>query len=87
MKTAFLPLPRFFYTLSSAAAKQNSITTDKKNPSGSLPQSSRHRPSAVVLYVAAPMLSSALSILATLVFYLLGMALGLSSHSSETLHT
>lgn len=52
-KTAFLPLPRFSSTLSSAAAKQNSVTTDKK-PSGNLPQSSRHRPSTVFLYVAAP---------------------------------
>lgn len=70
MKTAFLPLSRFSFMLSSAAAKQNSVTTDK-NPSASLPQSSRHKPSMVFLYVAAQMSSSAMSVLATLVFYLL----------------
>lgn len=86
-KTAFLLLPRFSYTLSSAAAKQNSVTTDKKKkPSGSLPQSSRHRPSMVFLYVAVPTSSSAMSILVPLVFYLFRMALGLSSHCSEALH-
>lgn len=58
----------------------------KKKPSGSLPQSSRHRPSMVFLYVAAPTSSSAMSILVPLVFYLFRMALGLSSHCSEALH-
>lgn len=57
-----------------------------KKPSGSLPQSSRHRPSTVFLYVAAPTSSSAVSILTPLVFYLLRMALGLSSRSSKALH-